>query len=517
VPASELVTALCDRLAYPHPCRDIRLVETHISWVFLTGEFAYKLKKPVNFGFLDFSTLQKRRYFCEEECRCNSTFAPDLYLGVVAIGLDANRQYRVGSDADAIEYAVKMRQFDDSYQLDRMLDRDTLTAPMLRQFANDLAAIYQTLAPLSDSSSLGCADQILAPVIDNFDALDGLSASRLYAKNLARLRQWSMTMHEHLSDLLDERAREGAIRERHGDLHLSNLVQTDAGILAFDCIEFSPPLRKIDAINDIAFLFMDCAVRNRQDLAYSFIDSYLESSGDYPGIRLLRFYAVYRSMVRAKVAALRLEQTPDSDAAQRLKQHINWADETISAATGQVVLMCGPSGSGKSWLAKRLAPHLPAIRIRSDIVRREFAGLDRTESSSSDLDSGIYTPTMSENVYMRLLALTRGLIDSGETVIVDATFLSAKHRATFQTWAETSRCRCVVVQCEAPRDCLEQRVVDRLGARTDPSEATLEVLDQQLQGFEPPEDGEHTIRVRTDNEVDVAQLARQILTPRSVV
>jgi predicted kinase len=395
--------------------------------------------------------------------------------------------------------------------LDRLLDRGAVTAKMLRQFAADLAAIYRALPPLSDGASVGRSERILAPVIANFDTLDSLPACRRYAKLLARIRQWSMATYTRTRDLLDERARAGEIRERHGDLHLSNLVQTDSGILAFDCIEFSPELRKIDAVNDIAFLFMDCAVRDREDLAYSFVDGYLESTGDYAGVRLLRFYAVYRSMVRAKVSALRLGQAADGDNLRRLDQHINWAGETIDAATARVVLMCGPSGSGKSWLAERLAPHLPGIRIRSDIVRRQIAGLDRTESSGSDLESGIYARGMGEAVYARLLKLTRALVDNGETVIVDATFLSHADRVAFQSMARKSERKCVIVQCEAPRDCLAQRVVDRIATKADPSEATLEVLDRQLQLFESPRAGERTIRVRTDKEVDVAKLVGQIL------
>jgi len=513
VSVPDLVKALCDPLAYPHPCRDIRLIETHISWVFLTGEYAYKLKKPVDFGFLDFSTLEKRRYFCGEEVRCNSVFAPDLYLGVVGIGLDDERRYRVDSSVEVAEYAVKMRQFDDEKQLDRLLDRGTLTARMLRKFAADLAIIYHTLPLLSDSARIGRAERILAPVVANFDALDRLPPCRPYTEILARIRQWSMRMYTRLCDLLNERAREGEIRERHGDLHLSNLIQTDAGILAFDCIEFAPELRKIDAINDIGFLFMDCAVRGRDDLAYSFVDSYLESTGDYAGACLLRFYAVYRSMVRAKVTALRLGQASDDENLRRLGQHIKWAGETIDAAGGRVVLMCGLSGSGKSWLAERLAPSLPGIRIRSDIVRRQLAGLARTESSGSNLESGIYARDMGDAVYARLLALTRDLIDLGESVIVDATFLSRADRAAFQSMANHAGRDCVIVHCEAPRDRLAQRVVDRLASQADPSEATLEVLDRQLDVFEPPGRGEYTIRVSTDGEVDVTKLADQILAP----
>ncbi len=367
------VAALRDPRAFPHPCSHVRLIETHISWVFLTGEYAYKLKKTLDLGFFDFGTLEKRRHYCEEECRCNSAFAPELYLGVVAVRLADDDRYHIGGAGRVVEYAVKMRQFDDRKQLDRVLERNALTPAMLKRFARSLAAIYAALPPVPRYTGSAGADRILAPMLENFLVLEGVAQARPYAPGLTRVRDWTAAMHERLRARFEERAVAGCIRERHGDLHLSNLVDTDEGIRAFDCVEFNPELRMIDAISDIAFLFMDCSVRGRQDLAYSFLDSYLEATADYPGACLLRFYAVYRSMVRAKVAALRLGQAFDQPTQRRLERHITWAGRTISAVAPTVVLMCGPSGSGKSWLAERLAPLLPGIRIRSDIVRRERA------------------------------------------------------------------------------------------------------------------------------------------------
>ncbi len=361
------------------------------------------------------------------------------------------------------------------------------------------------------SAGFGRADQILVPMLENFRVLESVAEVHAYARVLRRIKNWTVAMHEQLHDLFEGRAQGGCIRERHGDLHLSNLVCTEAGIRAFDCIEFNPKLRMIDAVNDIAFLFMDCSVRTRQDLAYSFVNSYLEATGDYAGACLLRFYAVYRSIVRAKVAALRLNQAFDETTQRRLDVHIEWAGRTIDGAVGTVVLMCGPSGSGKSWLAERLAPHLPGIRIRSDIVRRELTGLGRERSSGSALGSGLYSAAIGKAVYARLLELMRALAAAGEAVIVDATFLAAAERAEFQASAAAGGYDCIVVQCEVPRYLLEQRVVERLASETDPSEATLEVLHRQLGIFEPPRADEQVIRVRTDREVDMARLVEEIL------
>jgi uncharacterized protein len=496
--------------AYPHACGTIRRVETHISWVFLTGEFAYKLKKPVDFGFLDFSTLEKRHYYCNEECRCNTVFAPEIYCGVVAITIDANGRLEVDGSGEIVEYAVKMRQFDDANQLDHLLERDELQGPLLRNFAVDLASIYRRLPNPVNHSVADAADRILVRTRENFDTLETLPCAEAYSATLHRLKQWSVELHQRLSGKFAERVRDGWIRERHGDLHLSNLVKTEQGVRAFDCIEFSADLRCIDAIDDIAFLFMDCVVRERADLAYDFIDSYLEATGDYSGACLLRYYAVYRSIVRAKVAALQLAQAFNRDASARLSAHIEWANLVATSVTGRITLMCGPSGSGKSWLAERLVPRLSAIRIRSDIVRKQIAGLAITQASGSTLGGGIYTVANSDAVYARLLELTEALIALGEHVIVDATFLTRQWRSRFQSLAADYQSDCVVVVCEAPPDVLERRVAERYNAASDPSEATPEVLHRQLETLEPLESKERMIRVATSEDVDIGQVVARL-------
>ncbi len=507
-----LVDALRKPDAYPHPCDEIRLFETHISWVFLTGEFAYKVKKPVDFGFLDFSTLPKRRFYCEEECRCNSNFAPELYCGVVCISVDPGGRFHVGDDSDVVEFAVKMRQFDDANQLDHLLERNQLDAQMLRRFATDIAAVYHDLPALTDDVAVNQRDRIIHPLCENFRTLVASPSTQDYRATIDRLRTWSVDTYEQLQAGFIDRARDGWIRERHGDLHLSNLVLTDDGIRAFDCIEFSADLRRIDAISDIAFLFMDCAVRDRQDLAYAFVDGYLEATGDYSGAQLLRFYAVYRSLVRAKVAALQLNQSFDEDATARLDKHIKWASNIVEQGVGTITLMCGVSGSGKSWLAAQLVAELPGIRIRSDIVRRQLAGLDRTQCSGSKLSGGIYKPEISKTVYARLLELTEELVTAGENVIVDATFLSRTDRAAFESLAAMHDSRCCVVLCEAPPDVLRQRVIQRLTDGDDPSEATTAVVENQFNKFEEPGPGERTIHVGTAREVDIPAIAARLNT-----
>lgn len=505
-----IIEALLDPSAYPHDCGEVHLLETHISWVFLTGRFVYKLKKPVDFGFLDFSTLSKRRFYCAEECRCNAVFAPEIYFGVVPVTKDSNDKLHVDKLGDVVDYAVKMRQFDTAKQLDRLLEDGHLSAEMLRRFASDLAIIYGRMPIIVEHSKLDPDTNVFAPMCENFSVLATAPAARQYEGILTTLENWSIATYRQWRNLFDERVGGNWIRDRHGDLHLSNIVLTENGIRAFDCIEFSEVLRQIDAISDLAFLFMDCAVRERTDLAYAFIDGYLETTGDYSGMQLLRFYAIYRSMVRAKVAALQLAQSFDAKVATRLDRHISWASETASLPAGKIILMCGLSGSGKSRLAERLVPHLPAIRIRSDIVRRQLAGLDLVEPSGSALNRGIYDRTMGEAVYEQMLKLTENLISAGENVIVDATFLLRNNRESFQRLARKHHCQCIVVFCEAQPDVLRSRVAKRLKSGIDPSEATLEVLDRQFEIFEPLESDELATRVCTEGNYDAASIAMSL-------
>jgi predicted kinase len=221
------------------------------------------------------------------------------------------------------------------------------------------------------------------------------------------------------------------VRECHGDLHLSNLVWLDDGIHAFDCIEFSEALRWIDVISDAAFLMMDCAVRGRGDLAYAFLDRYLEQSGDYRAGALLGFYLVYRSMVRAKVAALQAQRADDAALLQRFHAHIDFARERALVRRPGLVLMCGVSGSGKSWIAERLVQCLEGVRIRSDVERKRMANIGPQARSYSGVDSGLYAADRSDALYEHLQRSAEALVAGGERAIVDATFLTAARRAPF--------------------------------------------------------------------------------------
>lgn len=509
------LAGLADPAAYPHPAADLEVVETHVSWVILTGEFAYKLKKPVRFSFVDFSTLERRRHFCEEELRCNRRFAPSLYLGVVAVVREASGALRIGEPSggaggEIVEWAVQMRRFPAGNQLDRLLASHGLDAEALADFGRRLAEHHRGLPRLAPEPG-DLERRVLAPVRENFSDLAKLDWTGPHRPLLGAVQAATERWVTRQRTLLTRRLEDGWVRECHGDLHLSNLVMLEEGITAFDCLEFNADLRWIDTQSDVAFLFMDCLVRDRADLAYAFVDGYLDVCGDYDGARLLPFYAAYRAMVRAKVAALRSEQADQGEAAplrERFRHYAEWAGRTLERPPGRLLLMCGLSGSGKSYVAERLAPRLPALRLRSDVARKVRAGLQPSQRAEAGVGDGIYAAEVSDAVYGWLADVARDLVAAGEQVIVDATFLTAARRRPLLEAAQAAGGRGVILWCDAPFEVLAERVRARAARQDDPSDAGLEVLEDQTRRFEPPR--QQVLRVDTRGALDVQALVARL-------
>lgn len=512
--APDFVAALLQPDAYGHPCAEVRLVETHISWVFLTGDYAYKVKKPVQFNFVDFSTMELRRHYCEEEVRCNRSFSPELYLGVVTINRDAQGRYHVGGTGEVVESAVRMLEFPGAQQLDNLLSAGALDVQLMHRFGLDLADQHARLPRLAGEEGEVDA-RVLKPVLDNFRTLGPLRATGSHQQQLGRMQADSQSAYDRLRPRFVRRLHNGFTRECHGDLHLSNLVLLDGRIRAFDCLEFNANLRWIDTASDVAFLLMDCSARGRNDLGYAFLDGYLTASADYEGAALSPFFQVYRSMVRAKVAALEseekeLEENRDPASGNRLELHLDWADERLHRAPGMLLLMCGFSGSGKSYLAERLVPKLPAVRVASDVLRKARAGLAPDASSDSPVDGGLYTNDRRQAVYADILQVSEDLAQAGENVLVDATFLDRQYRAAFRQAANRLGSRCVIVHCQAPQATLEDRIRHRERDGEDASEAGIEVLHRQLSRFDPVAADEITVAVDTDAEIDITELEGRI-------
>lgn len=508
-----LVTALRARLA-SETGQPVALIETHISWVLLTEGHAYKLKKPVHLSFVDFSTLASRRHFCEEELRLNRRLAPALYLGVLAVcGTPlAPRLSAVADAEDAIDYAVQMRRFPDHSLLEDLLVERRLQPGQLEAFARRLALFHRDAEVASALSDFGAPPQVLLPVTR---ALAGLRSLR-GADALQALETWVNEQADGLGMAWLMRQRGGAVRECHGDLHLGNVALVDGELLAFDCIEFDPALRWIDVMSEVAFLSMDLRAHGQADLAFRFLDAYLQHSGDYAGVPVLRFYEVYRALVRALVHGLRAQSgadplaTPAPDYLACARQFTTNVD-----VLPRLLITHGLSGSGKSTVATELLAAAGAIRVRSDVERKRLFGLGVLERSA-DQATDIYTQEATRRTFDRLAACARTALQAGYPVIVDAAFLRRAERRAFRALAAGLSVPFAILDCRAGEALLRHRVRARAADGGDASEADLAVLERQIATHEPLDDDERALalEVATEQPVDVAALCARWLAGR---
>jgi len=494
---------------YDHSVKNLELIETHISWVVLTGEYAYKIKKPVNFGFLDFSTLPKRHKFCEQEILLNRRLAPGVYLGVVPIVAKQDKLCLSGR-GEPIEYAVKMRQFPQSAQLDNMLVSGELKAEHIDALARVTAEFHQRAECADETTDYGEAQVVYQPVEENFRQIHEHINTENYEGVLTTLAQWSHAEFVKLGPLLEQRKHDGFIRQCHGDMHLRNLIWFDNQPMAFDCIEFNPYLSWIDVISEVAFLMMDLQSRNEYRLANRFINSYLQITGDYAGLELMRFYLCYRALVRAKVDALRMEQKdcPEEESVKtrtEFESYLKLATAYTHAVTPKLIIMHGVSAVGKSTVSQELIDEMGVIRIRSDVERKRLFNVEIESSASSEVNSGLYTSQASQQTYERLSELAESVISAGYNVVVDATFLEYTQRKIFQSLAKRLNIPYIILQLTASVDVLKKRISQRQDTISD---ADIEVLEHQLSNMKPfhEEEMKSLIHVNTETEIDFDKL-----------
>jgi hypothetical protein len=513
---ARLVDRLRESSRYPHPADPVELIETHISWVLLAGEYAYKLKKPVDLGFLDFTTLDARKRFCDEELRLNRRTAPALYLEVVPIGGTPDDP-RLGA-TPAIEYAVKMRRFDQDALLDRVAKRGALTPAQVDALASAVADFHARVERAPHESAWGSPERVAAFAEQNFDYIDPLATAPVDVEHLERLRTWTGHEFTERREIFAERRRAGFVRECHGDLHLGNIALVAGAPVAFDCIEFNADLRWIDVMSEVAFLVMDLLDHRLDALAWRCLDRYLELTGDYEGLAVVRFYLVYRAMVRAKVACIRVQQ-PGLDAAAQARVtgeyrgYFELARRLAESARPAIVLMHGLSGSGKTAVAQALLEQLGAIRVRSDVERKRLHGRGALARTHAALDTGVYGPEATRRTYDRLAAAARAIVDAGSPAIVDAASLRRTDRDAFRDLAHALGVPFAIATCAAPEAVLRARVAARERAGTDASEATTAVLARQIATQEPlgADERRDAVVFRTDGGAEARAAATRAL------
>lgn len=503
-----LVQALQNPELYDHAVDGFEVIETHISWVILTGPYAYKIKKPNNFGFLDFSTLEKRRHYCGEELRLNRRLAPDLYLELLPI-CGSEQQPQLGGDGEAFEYAIKMTQFPQEQLLDRMLQRGELKTEHIDEVAAITATFHQQTESAEAGSEFGLPDQVMAPVQQNFDQIRDFLQEASDLTQLQQIEGWAQDLAKILNPVFKQRKQDGMIKACHGDLHLGNITLFRDKVTLFDCIEFNDSFRWIDVMSEVAFFMMDLEDRGLQTFANRFLNTYLEHTGDYEGLRVLNFYKSYRALVRAKVALFNLYNEGLSDEQreqifQQYRGYMDLAERYMEIPNRYLLLMHGFSGTGKTTVSTQLVDQLGAIRLRSDVERKRLFEVTGSGTENA-IDEGIYSHGASDRTFEHLAKSAEVVLASGYAVIIDATFLHKGYRDVFHRLAENLGVALQIVSCELEESEIRKRIAQRQAEGKDPSDATIEVYEAQLQSADPLSADElihtHTINTAVEEEV----------------
>jgi aminoglycoside phosphotransferase family enzyme/predicted kinase len=507
---SRIDAALQRPCSYRHPAGRIRRVETHISVIYLAGRFAYKIKKPVDLGFVDFTDAAARQHDCNEEVRLNRRLAPKLYLGVVPV-VRLGRTRKIGAQGTPVEHAVRMRRFDERDLFSHLLTRGELGAAQIGRVAERLAVFHRRASTPPPHSLLGTATFVRTQMATVLTSLEREAGSLVPAG----VRQWCEREADRLAGHFEARRAGGFVRECHGDLHLDNIVRKGNDAVMFDCIEFSDALRWIDVASDLAFLLMDLRAHGRDDLASMLLNGWLQRTGDFGTLPVLRFYLVYRALVRALVEVLKARGSPATDGLARARNYVACATRIASAPQPYLLLCHGYSGSGKSVASEALANCIGAIRLSSDTERkrqRAFAPPDHHA-----LPAVAYSRKAIDSHYDALLAIARQILEAGYPVLMDATFLKQRHRASFIELACVFDVPVFLLDFHTSARQLAERVRKRATDPGQSSDANAAVLVRQLANEEPLTPDEAALTVDFDTDVPLGAFQHAMYWKRLLI
>lgn len=488
---SRIIADLSRPEAYPDPVDTVELEETHASAVFLAGDLVYKVKKPVDFGFLDFSTLERRRFFTHEEVRLNQRLTREVYLGVVPV-VEVSGRLQLFGEGPVVEYAVQMRRLPYDRMLSVLLAKGLAGEETFATVAERLSQFYGEAASGPGIDEWGATDAVWRNIRENLDQTAPYRGTIIAPFQLQLIEDVSTRVLGQESDRFAERAARGMIREGHGDLHLAHICvegANPANLQIFDCIEFNPRLRCGDIAIDAAFLAMDLDYHGHRELAHAFI-SYLSQQLHDPDLaRLVHFFSIYRAHVRAKVACFRSnELAPEMPEYLAVKRE---AERYIDLATSYIVepavptmfLVGGLSGTGKSVVARRLARSLEAVLVSSDVVRKELAGLAPEIRVPVKYGTGIYTPEHTERTYETILERAQTLLAAGQSAVLDATFLDPRWHERAHEVASSAGADVLLIECRCPPAVVYERLEQRARVAAEPSDADWTVYQRQRERF----------------------------------
>lgn len=492
--------------AYPEPTSGVDMIQTHVSWIFLTDSHAYKVKKPVDFGFLNFSTIDRRRFYCNEEVKYNRRLCPNIYEGVVELRKTCDGAAFHGN-GQILDYAVRMKRLPAERMLDRLVVENRISSAEMKTVARSIAEFHR-IAPTSPAiARYGQPDSILFNWQENFNQTLPFESSTLPAEEREFLRTWVNEFMDAHEELFRQRVVDGFIRECDGDIHLENICLVDGQVCIFDCIEFSERFRCCDTAADVAFLLMDLDFHARHDLSEEVMGAYLETSGDSGMAALIDFYKIYRAFVRGKVESFHLnddgfEQRSRDTALERGIRYFRLARGYAErrGLKPTLFITCGLMGSGKSVLAGQLAFELGIALFNSDTVRKQMAAIPVDAPAAAGYGEGIYSTRHNEIVYRELLRLAQAELKAARSVIIDASFMRKSDRVLCRALAARCGADLVILHVSCNEQENRRRLIDRAAMGKSVSDGRLELLTDQRERFQPPEKDEGIlIRIDTTN------------------
>ena len=487
----DVVQALGDPSAYPERPAQIEHIQTHISHLFLTPDYVYKVKKPVDFGFLDFTTLEKRLFFCREELRLNRRTSPDVYLDIVPIARDASGTIRLGGAGEALEHALQMRRLPSERSLDNLLNANKVSEEMASELGQLVGRFHLVAETSEEINRYGSPAGMYDLVEENFRQTKPFIGRTISPSLHKKLEGYSMQFLRENRALMEQRVAEGRVRDCHGDLHSAQVFHTDQGVRIIDCIEFTKRFRHSDVAYDMAFMAMDLDQYGRHDLSRAFVEAWLEVTDDRGALQLHDFYKATRAYVRGKVEGFRLDDpsiaAEEKDAAaKRARSYFDLAYfYTQQRATPKLILCAGLVGTGKSTIARYVAADAGMAAISSDMVRKRLAGIPATERHFDAFGGGLYTAEFSRRTYEEVIRLARQHLEEGHSVVIDAAFARQEQRALVSELAKETRAELWTVECTATEDDIRERLERRVRRGGSVSDGRWEIYQHQKTSYEP--------------------------------
>lgn len=502
------VQALLDPGIYPEGTEEVKLLQTQISFIFLAGDFVYKLKKPVDFGFLDFTTLEKRKFFCWQEVELNRRLCPEIYLGVVPL-VRSKGGFSLGGEGEVADYLVKMRRLPQERTMDKLLEKDEVSPQMVEKVAAKLADFHRWAKIIWED--FGDLKTCRFDTEENFAQTKKYIDLTISLQEYERIKLYTRSFLERNASLFEQRVKEGRVKDCHGDLHLAHICFSDE-IYIFDCIEFNDRFRYLDVASEVAFLAMDLDRHEREDLSRHFVESYIGFSGDQKLKEILDFYKCYRAYVRGKVESFKLDDPHISrreEVQQVAKKYFNLA-YSYTFPHPILFITCGLIGTGKTALAQELSQKLGIPILSSDTIRKKLAGISPEEHRFEDFGKGIYSADFSHKTYSQMLAEAEEILKKGSSVILDASFRRQGEREKALSLAKRLGADFLVLECTCPEKVAAERLGKRHGEGS-VSDGRLEIFSELKANFEPVVEVPTSKHFRLDTSLSTKELVSWVL------